>query len=90
MRVLALAFAAATLGATAAVAQVPVRAVAPDLSYDRTETTLGMISVEPDPARPAYRSNSEAVFDSSAKGGNAEQTNRLVPNLGATSGGPVF
>ena len=90
MRVLTLAFAAATLGATAAVAQVPVRPLAPELGYDQSETTLGMISVEPDSARPAHRSNSEAVFESSAKGGNAEQTARRVPNLGATSGGPVF
>lgn len=37
-----------------------------------------------------YRSNSEAVFESSAKGGNAEQNNRIVPNLGTTSGGPEF
>ncbi|WP_375409292.1 hypothetical protein [uncultured Methylobacterium sp.] len=37
-----------------------------------------------------YRSNSEAIVEDSAKGGNAEQTNRIVPNLGTTSGGPRF
>ena len=37
-----------------------------------------------------YRSNSEAIVEDSAKGGNAEQTNRTVPNLGTTSGGPRF
>jgi hypothetical protein len=35
-------------------------------------------------------SNSEAIIVDSAKGGNAEQINRTVPNLGATSGGPEF
>ncbi len=29
-------------------------------------------------------------FDSSAKGGNAENNNRIVPNLGNTSGGPAY
>lgn len=37
-----------------------------------------------------YTSNSEAVVEDSAKGGNAEQPNRIVPNLGTTSGGPKF
>lgn len=35
-----------------------------------------------------YTSNSEAIFEDSAKGGNADQTNRSVPNLGTTAGGP--
>lgn len=37
-----------------------------------------------------YASNSEAIVEDSAKGGNAEQVNRIVPNLGTTSGGPKF
>lgn len=41
-------------------------------------------------AEPAYGSNLEAITEDSAKGGNAEQTNRIVPNLGTTSGGPKF
>ncbi|MGU3359583.1 hypothetical protein ACLBWX_04535 [Methylobacterium sp. M6A4_1b] len=37
-----------------------------------------------------YATNREAIFEDSAKGGNAEQPNRIVPNLGTTSGGPNF
>jgi len=37
-----------------------------------------------------YTSNREAIFEDSAKGGNAEQPNRIVPNLGTTAGGPKF
>lgn len=29
-------------------------------------------------------------LDSSAKGGNADETNHAVPNFGTTSGGPAF
>lgn len=37
-----------------------------------------------------FISNREAVFEDSAKGGNAEQNQRSNPNLGTTSGGPEF
>lgn len=37
-----------------------------------------------------YTSNQEAIFEDSAKGGNAEQNNRIVPNLGTTAGGPNY
>jgi hypothetical protein len=38
---------------------------------------------------PADAPNREAIFESSAKGGNAERTQRTVPNLGNTAGGPA-
>lgn len=41
-------------------------------------------------AEVPYTSNGQAVFEDSAKGGNAEQNNRIVPNLGTTAGGPNY
>lgn len=37
-----------------------------------------------------FTSNSQAIIEDSAKGGNAEQPNRTVPNLGTTAGGPNY
>ncbi|WP_336488961.1 hypothetical protein [Methylobacterium nigriterrae] len=83
MRILTIALLATTLGAGAALAQ----------PLQRFDGYLGTPVVSYDArliGAPAYAPNREAVFESSAKGGNAEQTQRSVPNLGNTTGGPAL
>ncbi|WP_036302798.1 hypothetical protein [Methylobacterium sp. 77] len=110
MRTLTLALVAATLSATAALAQSPSGNVGqPERAYPQAGTTAGGPIDHPS-VYGAYRnaddrldvddtgsvrgapfiSNREAVFEDSAKGGNAEQNQRANPNLGTTSGGPEF
>ncbi|GJD31394.1 hypothetical protein PMNALOAF_2651 [Methylobacterium adhaesivum] len=59
-------------------------------AYRNAETDLVDLDVTGSVGPRQLPSNSEAVIVDSAKGGNAEQNNRTVPNLGATSGGPEF
>ncbi|MCJ2132147.1 hypothetical protein [Methylobacterium sp. E-045] len=110
MRTLTLALVAATLSATAALAQSPsVYGGASDRIVPLAGTSDGGVIDHP-PVYGAYRdaegrvdvddtgsvrggsfiSNRAAVFEDSAKGGNAEQNQRSYPNLGTTSGGPEF
>ncbi|HEY0352879.1 MAG TPA: hypothetical protein VGC68_04510 [Enterovirga sp.] len=84
MRTLTIALLATTLSAGVALAQPLTR-------YDGfVEAPAPFVS---DEARligsPADAPNREAIFESSAKGGNAERTQRTVPNLGNTAGGPA-
>ncbi len=58
-------------------------------AYRNADTGLIDLDVTGSIARP-LPSNGTAVVVDSAKGGNAELTNRNVPNLGTTSGGPEF
>lgn len=58
-------------------------------AYRNADTGLVDLDVTGSIARP-LPSNGEAIVVDSAKGGNAELTNRAVPNLGTTSGGPEF
>ncbi|MCK2056257.1 hypothetical protein [Methylobacterium sp. 37f] len=108
MRIFSLGFAAATLIATAALAQSPSGNVGqPERAVPQAGgTTRGPIdnpstyggyrnvdgrvdmNVTGSVVETPYTSNREAIVDDSAKGGNAEQPNRIVPNLGTTSGGP--
>ena len=110
MRTFTLTLVAATLSATAALAQSPSGNVGqPERDFPQAgSTTRGPI--DNPSVYGAYRgtdsrvdiddtgsvrngpfiSNREAVFEDSAKGGNAEQNQRSSPNLGTTSGGPEF
>ncbi|MDB5646627.1 hypothetical protein [Methylobacterium sp.] len=110
MRTFSLTFAAASLIATAALAQSPSGNVGqPERAVPQAgNTTRGPIDnpsvygayrnadgrvdmdVTGTVTEGPYGSNREAIFEDSAKGGNAEQPNRIVPNLGTTSGGPKF
>jgi hypothetical protein len=103
MRTFSLTFAAASLIATAALAQSPSGNVGqPERAVPQAgNTTRGPIGnpsvygrvdmdVTGTVTEGPYGSNREAIFEDSAKGGNAEQPNRIVPNLGTTSGGPKF
>ncbi|MDR7039126.1 hypothetical protein J2X36_003899 [Methylobacterium sp. BE186] len=85
MRTLALALLAATLTAGTASAQVLTGPAVPQgefVPYAYDGRLVGnVVNTAP---------NRQAIFEDSAKGGNAEQTNRRVPNLGTTSGGPIF
>lgn len=58
-------------------------------AYRNADSGLLDLDVTGSIARP-LPSNGTAVIVDSAKGGNAELTNRSVPNLGTTSGGPEF
>ncbi len=110
MRTITLAFVAATLSATAVLAQSPSGNVGqPERAFPQAGRTTGGPIDNPS-VYGAYRnaddqidvddtgsvrtrpfiSNREAVFEDSAKGGNAEQPQRTTPNLGTTSGGPEF
>ncbi|MEA1833653.1 hypothetical protein U8607_16335 [Methylobacterium durans] len=85
MRTLSLALLAATLTAGAASAQVLVGPSGPQGEF-APHAYEGRLVGNPVNLAP----NRQAIFEDSAKGGNAEQTNRRVPNLGATAGGPLF
>lgn len=110
MRTLTLALVAATLSATAALAQassgyvgasdriIPLAGtnggdtIDRPLGYGAYRDAEGRIDVEDTGSvrGSSFISNREAVFEDSAKGGNAEQNQRSYPNLGTTSGGPEF
>ncbi|WP_298957031.1 hypothetical protein [uncultured Methylobacterium sp.] len=88
MRFVTLACAAALLAATPALAQVVETPVAPPAVMVSPDVT-GTVVVPVAPSRPLPPNQVETFVDS-AKGGNAKNPNRLVPNLGGTSGGPSF
>ena len=110
MRTFSLTFVAASLIATAALAQSPSGKVGQPERFvpQAGGTTRGPIDnpsvygayrnvdgyvdmdVTGTVTEAPYASNREAIVEDSAKGGNAEQPNRIVPNLGTTSGGPKF
>lgn len=101
MRTLTIAVLAASLSATAAFAQspsayvgasdriVPMTGTQADGTYRDAEGGVDVEDTGSVRSRP-FISNREAVFEDSAKGGNAEQNQRSNPNLGTTSGGPEF
>ncbi|MBO1021233.1 hypothetical protein IPV08_14795 [Methylobacterium sp. SD274] len=110
MRTLTLALVAATLSATAVLAQAQSDFVGASDRIVPLAGTNGVDTIDRPPVYGTYRdaegrldvedtgsvrggsfnSNREAVFEDSAKGGNAEQNQRSYPNLGTTSGGPEF
>ncbi|MCJ2035159.1 hypothetical protein [Methylobacterium sp. J-068] len=110
MRIFSLTLAAASLMATAALAQSPSGNVGQPERFvpQAGSTTRGPIDnpsvygayrnadgfvdmdVTGTVTEAPFGSNREAIFEDSAKGGNAEQPNRTVPNLGTTAGGPNY
>lgn len=97
MRFTTLLVAGSLLAVTPALAQSPSGNVGqPERDVPQAgNTTRGPIDnpstrgMAPEPGAVAPGSTGSVGAVDSAKGGNADQTNRSVPNTGATSGGPA-
>ncbi|RVU20521.1 hypothetical protein [Methylobacterium oryzihabitans] len=89
MRFATFACAAALLAATPALAQVVVERPAAPPAVMVVPDVTGSVVAPVAPSRPLPPNQVETFVDS-AKGGNAKNPNRMVPNLGDTSGGPGF
>ncbi|MHC2002882.1 hypothetical protein ACYQR9_20920 [Methylobacterium sp. CM6241] len=77
----------------AAVALLQFGLMAPALAmpdHHQSRTTVERSAVEGTGSLPPLgEPQGYRTIDSSAKGGNADETNHAVPNFGTTSGGPA-